>query len=65
MVALHRNFGFVEEGFRRANVEKDGKRIGVHFFGLTCDEWHAERGAAAERFAEKLTRFSIALAPAV
>ncbi|MFA5121497.1 UDP-4-amino-4,6-dideoxy-N-acetyl-beta-L-altrosamine N-acetyltransferase [Zavarzinia sp.] len=64
VVALHRNFGFAEEGFRRANVEKDGRRIGVHFLGLTREEWHAGRAGVAERFADKLARFSIALAPA-
>lgn len=43
VLKLHAKFGFVDEGFRRSNIEKDGKRIGVHLLGLTKDEWREKR----------------------
>lgn len=39
VVDMHKRFGFSEEGFREANIEKDGKRIGVHFLGLQKNVW--------------------------
>lgn len=39
VVDMHKRFGFSEEGFREANIEKDGKRIGVHFLGLKKNVW--------------------------
>ncbi|MCB8838608.1 UDP-4-amino-4,6-dideoxy-N-acetyl-beta-L-altrosamine N-acetyltransferase [Aurantimonas sp. VKM B-3413] len=46
VVAMHKRFGFVEEGFRRAHVLKDGVRIGVHMLGICRAEWEAVRPAA-------------------
>lgn len=39
VVKLHKKFGFIEEGFRRSNIIKNEKRIGVHFLGLTKEDW--------------------------
>jgi UDP-4-amino-4,6-dideoxy-N-acetyl-beta-L-altrosamine N-acetyltransferase len=39
VVRLHKKFGFVVEGFRRAHVLKDGKHIGVHLLGILASEW--------------------------
>ncbi len=44
VVALHERFGFVEEGFRRNHILRDGKSYGAHLLGITKDEW-AERRA--------------------
>lgn len=44
VVRLHKKFGFIEEGFRRENIEKNGERIGVTFLGITDKEWE-EAGA--------------------
>ena len=41
VVKLHKKFGFQEEGFRRSNILKNGKRIGVFLLGLTAPEWAA------------------------
>lgn len=43
VVKLHKKFGFIEEGFRRSNIIKDKKRIGVHFLGLTKEEWNESK----------------------
>ena len=40
---LHKKFGFLEEGFKRSNIEKNGKRVGVYCLGITKDEWYAKR----------------------
>ncbi len=39
VVKLHKKFLFQEEGFRRSNILKNGVRIGVHFLGLTKEDW--------------------------
>lgn len=39
VVKLHQKFLFQKEGFRRSNIIKNNSRIGVHFLGLTKDEW--------------------------
>jgi UDP-4-amino-4,6-dideoxy-N-acetyl-beta-L-altrosamine N-acetyltransferase len=42
VLAMQKRFGFVEEGFRRGHILRDGKAWGVHLLGLTAEEW-AER----------------------
>ena len=39
VIKLHKKFLFQEEGFRRSNINQNDVRIGVHFLGLTKDEW--------------------------
>jgi len=39
VLKFHERFGFTEEGFRRSNVVKNNSRVGVHFLGLTKEEW--------------------------
>ena len=60
---MHAKFLFREEGFRRSNVVKDGDRIGVHFLGLTREDWKEGRVAVQERIQEVLDRFEITLEP--
>jgi len=43
VVKLHKKFGFIEEGFRRSNIIKNEKRIGVHFLGLTKEDWNENK----------------------
>ncbi|WP_461247268.1 UDP-4-amino-4,6-dideoxy-N-acetyl-beta-L-altrosamine N-acetyltransferase [Treponema sp. R6D11] len=38
-LAIHKSLLFTEEGFLRLHKIKNGKRIGVHLFGLLKDEW--------------------------
>jgi UDP-4-amino-4,6-dideoxy-N-acetyl-beta-L-altrosamine N-acetyltransferase len=63
VVRMHGKFLFQEEGFRRSNVSKDGVRIGVHFLGLTREDWMAGRAAVRERILDVLDRFEIVLEP--
>ena len=39
----HKKIGFVEEGFRKSNVVKQGKRLGVHLLGLEKANWERQR----------------------
>jgi UDP-4-amino-4,6-dideoxy-N-acetyl-beta-L-altrosamine N-acetyltransferase len=43
VVKMHLKFGFLEEGFRRSNIIKNDARIGVHFLGLTKEDWFVKR----------------------
>ena len=38
-LAIHKRLLFTEEGFLRLHKIKDGKRIGIHLFGLLKNEW--------------------------
>jgi UDP-4-amino-4,6-dideoxy-N-acetyl-beta-L-altrosamine N-acetyltransferase len=50
VVRLHKKFNFEEEGFRRENIEKGGKRIGVYFLGLTKNvRWTPKFGPEVKR----------------
>ncbi len=55
VVAMHRKFGFADEGFRRSNIVRNGARIGVHLLGMTRDDW---QGARAGRLAEIAARIA-------
>lgn len=59
VVSLHKKFGFVEEGFRRSNIEKASGRIGVHLLGITRDEWKENRAAKQAALAEKLENIHV------
>lgn len=61
VVKLHQKFLFREEGFRRANILKNGVRIGVHFLGLTREDWLAGRAALREQHQGVLGRFSVTI----
>ena len=38
---LHKKFLFKDEGFRTNNVVKNNQRVGVHYIGLSKDDWYA------------------------
>lgn len=59
VVAMHKKFGFQEEGFRRANVIKDGVRIGVHFLGITKDDWTAQKPRVLKALSSKISDIHI------
>lgn len=61
VVKLHKRFFFQEEGFRRLNIVKKGQRLGVHFLGLTMDDWNAGKNALYETYASKFDTFSISV----
>jgi len=59
VVKLHKKFFFVEEGFRKENLERNGKRIGVYFFGLTKTNWLANKKKILEKYKTIIEKFSI------
>lgn len=61
VVKLHQKFFFREEGFRRSNILKNGVRIGVHFLGLTKEDWLAGRAALREKHQAVLERFAVTI----
>ncbi|NJM05039.1 UDP-4-amino-4,6-dideoxy-N-acetyl-beta-L-altrosamine N-acetyltransferase [Candidatus Gracilibacteria bacterium] len=61
VVKLHKKFLFQEEGFRRSNILKDGVRIGVHFLGLTKEDWLAGKADIQAKYKEVFEKFSISI----
>ena len=61
VVALHKKFWFKEEGFRRSNILKDGVRTGVHFFGLTKEDWLSRKVSIQEKYKRVFGEFSVSI----
>lgn len=59
VVKLHKKFGFVEEGFRRENILKNGRRIGVFFLGLTKSDWHNCNSNVLDKYKKIIEKFDI------
>jgi UDP-4-amino-4,6-dideoxy-N-acetyl-beta-L-altrosamine N-acetyltransferase len=59
VVKLHKKFCFIEEGFRKENIEKNGKRIGVYFLGLTKTNWLTNKKEILEKYKTIIEKFSI------
>ncbi len=56
-----KKFLFEEEGFRKSNIIKEGKRIGVHFLGLTKEDWDTGKTDLFEKYKNIFDKFSIAI----
>ncbi|WP_158261059.1 MULTISPECIES: UDP-4-amino-4,6-dideoxy-N-acetyl-beta-L-altrosamine N-acetyltransferase [Pirellulaceae] len=61
VVKLHKKFGFVEEGFRRSNIIKEGRRIGVHLLGLLNCEWRTSRQAIYDKYKSRFDQFTFSI----
>jgi UDP-4-amino-4,6-dideoxy-N-acetyl-beta-L-altrosamine N-acetyltransferase len=61
VVRMHKKFHFREEGFRRSNIEKNAKRIGVYLLGLTAEDWVEARESVHNKYASIFSKFSISL----
>ena len=61
VVKMHGRFGFEKEGYRRSNIIKDGKRIGVFFLGLTKADWSSRRAEVEESSRSVFERFSVSI----
>jgi len=59
VVKLHKKFSFTEEGFRRDNIIKNQKRIGVYFLGLTKLDWLKDREAIKVRYKKVMEKFDL------
>ena len=42
-LAFHKRFGFIDEGFRRHHILRDGHSWGAHLLGITRAEWAQRR----------------------
>jgi UDP-4-amino-4,6-dideoxy-N-acetyl-beta-L-altrosamine N-acetyltransferase len=61
VIRLHAKFGFEEEGFRRANIEKDGVRLGVHLLGLQRRAWLDRRDDVRRHHKAILEKFDVGI----
>ncbi|WP_419793113.1 UDP-4-amino-4,6-dideoxy-N-acetyl-beta-L-altrosamine N-acetyltransferase [Serratia fonticola] len=59
VVKMHKKFAFVDEGFRRENIIKSGKRLGVNFLGLTKNDWYDSRDKIFEKYHAVFNKFDI------
>ncbi len=59
VIKLHKKFGFLEEGFRRMNIEKNGHRLGVFFLGLTREDWMSKRDSVFKAYNNIFVKFNI------
>ena len=61
VVKMHQKFGFSKEGFRRSNIIKDKKRIGVHLLGITKSEWIVKREEISSKYEKIFENFYISI----
>lgn len=61
VLKLHKKFLFTDEGFRRSNLIKGANRIGVHFLGLTKEEWITGKNTVFEKYQKVLNKFNISI----
>ena len=61
VVKLHKKFLFQEEGFRRCNILKNGIRIGVHFLGLTKEDWLEGKADVYDRYKRVFQKFPVSV----
>lgn len=61
VLKLHKKFLFKEEGFRRHNIIKNNTRMGVHFLGLTKEDWLLGNNEILEKYQNIFDNFSITI----
>lgn len=61
VVKLHKKFLFQEEGFRRSNINMNGVRKGVHFLGLTREDWIAGKSKIQDKYKSVFEKYSISV----
>lgn len=59
VIKLHKKFAFEDEGFRKSNIVKDGKRLGVHFLGLAKSSWEEKKKDIREKYSSIFDKFDI------
>lgn len=59
VISMHTKFGFQLEGFRKSNIIKSGERLGVHFLGITQEEWHAKRDLIKNKYDKLLSKYVV------
>ncbi len=59
VLTFYKRFGFEEEGFRTSQLERDGRRIGVHLLGLQKHSWIQNKSALQSERRQVLEQFTI------
>ena len=54
-------FLFKEEGFRRSNILKNDIRLGVHFLGLTKEDWLSGKADLLKKYRGVFDKFSVSV----
>jgi UDP-4-amino-4,6-dideoxy-N-acetyl-beta-L-altrosamine N-acetyltransferase len=58
-VKLNKKFAFAKEDFRRENIKKDGKRIGVYFLGLAKTDGIINKEDVFEKHQSVFNKFDV------
>lgn len=59
VVKLHKRFCFIEEGFKKENIIKNGQRIGVFLLGLTKSDWEKKEEDVLRKVEKIIKGFNI------
>jgi UDP-4-amino-4,6-dideoxy-N-acetyl-beta-L-altrosamine N-acetyltransferase len=59
VVKFYKKFGFEEEGFRKSEIVKDGRRVGVHLLGLAKETWTNNYSTFCKLHKQILGRFAV------
>lgn len=59
VISIHTKFGFQIEGFRKSNIIKAGERLGVHFLGITKEEWIARREIIKDKYNKIFSKYVV------
>ena len=61
VVRLHKKFSFIEEGFKREHINKNGKRKVVYFLGLTKNDWLLNKSQIFSKYKSIFEKFRITI----
>lgn len=61
VVKMHKKFSFNEEGFRRENIIKNQKRIGIYLLGLTKSDWLRDREKIKSKYSKIMEKFDLVI----
>lgn len=61
VVSMHKRFFFTQEGFRRSQIEKDGRRLGVYFLGITKEDWETASPKFSQTYHMILENFEVTM----
>ena len=59
VLALHSNFFFVEEGFKRSDILQEGIRKGIYLVGLTRNDWLENRLNVLNKYHTLISKYNV------
>ena len=63
VLRFHRRFGFEDEGFRKSELLRDGKRVGIYLLGMTKIAWEQRKPTLMALLENTFSFFNIELKP--